>query len=133
MSADFEKQLQRQPLRELPRDWRVEILAAASPAAGSRSSTLLSRLSSWFWPCPRAWAGLGVAWLVILGLNLAGGKSPSQAANAIAPCSNEALLELRQQQLMLAKLISPPEMVEAEPPKPADPRHSELGRTLIVV
>ena len=30
MNADFEKQLQRQPLRELPRDWRAEILAAAA-------------------------------------------------------------------------------------------------------
>jgi hypothetical protein len=29
MNADFEKQLQRQPLRELPRDWRAEILAGA--------------------------------------------------------------------------------------------------------
>ena len=118
MNADFEKHLQRQPLRDLPRDWRAEIMAAASPAAGSRSSTLVSRLSSWFRPCPRAWAGLGVAWLVILGLNLAAGKSPSPAANAIAPCSREALLELRQQQLMLAKLISRRRWLKRNRPSP---------------
>ena len=30
MNADFENRLQRQPIRELPRDWRSEILAAAA-------------------------------------------------------------------------------------------------------
>jgi len=87
----------------------------------------------WLWPCPRAWTGLAAAWLVILGLNLATGKSPAQTGDAIAPCSNEALLEIRQQQQMLAKLISPPAAVEAEPPQPAYPRRSEIGRTLIFV
>ena len=133
MNADFENQLQRQPLRELPRDWRAEILAAARTASSARPATLAARLSSWFWPCPRAWAGLGVAWLVILSLNLATGKSPAQTANAVAPCSSDALLELRQEQLMLAKLISPPATVEAEPPQPAYPRRSEIGRPRIIV
>jgi hypothetical protein len=133
MNADFEQQLQRQPLRELPRDWRAEIVAAARRASGPRSSTPASRLTSWFWPCPRAWAGLGAAWLVIAGLNLAAERSPAQKADAVAPCSSEALLELRQQQLMLAKLISPPAAVEAEPPQPAYPRRSEIAGTLIFV
>jgi hypothetical protein len=35
MNADFEKQLQGQPLRELPREWRDEILAEANGARPS--------------------------------------------------------------------------------------------------
>ena len=87
----------------------------------------------WLWPCPRAWTGLAAAWLVILGLNLATGKSPAQMGDAIAPYSNEAFLELRQQQAMLAKLISPPAAVESEPPQPAHPRRSEIGKSRIFV
>jgi hypothetical protein len=134
MNAEFEKQLQRQALRELPRQWRAEILAAAAgPRSGTGTSTPASRLSSWFWPCPRAWAGLGAAWLVILGLNLTAGRGPAQSAYPIAPCSRQAVLELRRQQQMLAELISPPANLEAQPPQPADPRRSEIGETSICV
>src|ERR1035438_2914387 len=82
---DFEKRLERQPLRQMPGKWREEILAAsrrASPAhhasrvthhpPPSRSllSTLNHQLSTILWPHPTAWAGLAAVWLVILGVNL---------------------------------------------------------------
>jgi len=58
----------------------------------------------WLWPCPRAWAGLAAAWLVILGMNLAAGKGPSRPASARLAVSRQELLELRRQQRMLAIL-----------------------------
>src|SRR5437016_3639465 len=76
---NFEKKLERLPLREIPRDWRNDILSAARRAIhaqpaprstlhGSRSllSTLNRQLSTLLWPAPRAWAGLAAIWLGLL-------------------------------------------------------------------
>src|SRR4051812_14850115 len=72
---DFEQQLQRQPLRPLPADWRAEILQTAQAAAPQTSASSnpqparQSFLATLFWPCPQAWAGLAAVWLAILALN----------------------------------------------------------------
>ena len=82
---DFEKRLQRQPLRQMPGEWREEILSAARqaslpehaprtthhvPPSPSLLSTLHHQLSTLLWPHPTAWAGLAAVWVVILGINL---------------------------------------------------------------
>ena len=46
---DFEKQLQQQPLRPIPTEWRSEILQAAQIASGSRPSALVSQPKSWLY------------------------------------------------------------------------------------
>src|SRR5206468_11388760 len=77
---DFEKRLQRQQPREIPPDWRTDILSAARGAArpaprstlhAPRSflSTLNHHLSALLWPSPRAWAGLAAVWLGLLVVN----------------------------------------------------------------
>src|SRR6185503_16798594 len=70
---DFEKQLQRQPLRAAPGEWREEILqaslASVSPHASRLAPDALPWWREWLWPSPQAWAGLAAVWLVILGLN----------------------------------------------------------------
>ena len=133
MSANFEDQLQRQPMRELPREWRDEILAAARDPSIPAPSPFASRFSAWLWPHPIAWAGLGAAWLVILGLNLATGPTPAETATASSAYSREALLELREQQVLLTRLIFPPAHPDAEPPEPADPRRSEIwGKRTVI-
>ena len=82
---DFEKQLQRQPLRETPAAWREEILQAARSASVSLPSHPATQASSWWqewlWPCPQAWAGLAALWIVVLGLNL---TAPPDEATALA-------------------------------------------------
>jgi len=128
MNPDFENQLQRQPMRAVPPHWRMRILAAsAEPApAGWRQ---------WFWPCPQAWAALAAVWVLILGINVLNAGAPSVQFAFIGPrLSHEAVAEVRQEQEILARLIfSSSSSVDAEPPKAALPRRSELRPTLLIV
>ena len=111
---DFEQRLQRQPLRQIPAEWRAEILGggAASHSRQRRASpsrfwlsTLNSQLSTFFWPHPKAWAGLAAVWILIFAVNFSmRDKSPVVAEKA-APPSPEVIVELKQQQRMLAELI----------------------------
>jgi len=82
---DFEKQLQRQPLRKVPSEWRGEILNAACvssiPLASHPAPQASRWWQEWLWPSPQAWAGLAALWIVVLGLNL---TAPSDKATAIA-------------------------------------------------
>jgi hypothetical protein len=85
----------------------------------------------WLWPCPQAWAGLAAAWLIILGMHLATGNTLPRVAAAPHALSRQELLELRQQQQMLANLISPNPNGEPEPPKRLPQPRSERRRILI--
>jgi len=87
----------------------------------------------WLWPCPKAWAGLAAAWVLILVMNLAMGKDPAQTANARLALSRQELKELRQQQQTLAELIFSGETVEDEPPKAIPSPHSERPRNRAAV
>lgn len=109
---DFEKQLQRQPIRPVPREWRRDILRAAAKTCGSpQPSTLNSQPSSWWrellWPCPQAWAGLAAVWVIILTLNSASPGDPTTIAKRPASPAPETLLALREQRRLLAELIAP--------------------------
>jgi hypothetical protein len=88
---EFERKLERQPLRPIPREWKAEIFAAldrlaqrpASTCEGSDSERFagsaamvegghLLRLSAlwreWLWPSPAAWAALLALWAGLLAL-----------------------------------------------------------------
>ncbi len=137
---DFEKRLQRQPMRQVPCPWRTEVLSAArraaSPGHAPRSalhsprwflSTLNSRLSALFWPRPEAWAGLAAAWLFILGLHLAASAS-APLANHRPPVAPEALMAFQERARLLQELIGPRDAVE--PHKLVPQPRSELQRQL---
>ncbi len=77
---DFEQRLQRQPLRQVPSEWREEILSAANEVGTARrdvcgrcGAASLPGLREWLlavlWPNPKAWAGLAAIWIVILAVN----------------------------------------------------------------
>jgi hypothetical protein len=86
---------------------------------------------TWLWPCPQAWAGLAAAWVVILGMNLAAEKNPSRPAAATLALSRQEMLELRQQQQILAKLIFPGETAETKPPTPLPAPRSDRRKTVM--
>jgi hypothetical protein len=140
---DFEKQLQRQPLRQMPGEWRDEILSTAqqtsSPADASRItrhassspsllSTLSHQLSALLWPHPTAWAGLAAVWLVILGMNLTTRDASTRVAKHASPVSPQILMAFQEQERLLAELIGPRETPVAERPKPAPMRPRSEGR-----
>ena len=134
MNTDFEKQLQRQPLRTLPPAWRGEILHAATPPPRRHFlSTLNSQLSTIFWPCPQAWAALAAVWLVILGLNFAGRTTEPRGmtqAKAEFPPSPQVLAMLREQRALYSELLGRPEM--APPPTPPRPRSERAAESVAV-
>jgi hypothetical protein len=141
---DFEQRVQRQPLRQLPGEWRQEILSAAQPASlphhasrithqapPSRSllSTLNSQLSTLLWPHPTAWAGLAAAWVVILGINLTTRDAAMAVARHAAPVSPQVFMAFHEQERLLAELLGPRETPVAVRPKPgpARPRSERRG------
>jgi hypothetical protein len=68
---DFEKRLQRQPLRPIPAEWRDEILAAARPL--ERRAVDADPLPVWrlIWArFPVAWGALAAVWMALLAIHL---------------------------------------------------------------
>ena len=122
---EFEQQLQRQPLRSPPEEWRREILEAANAAARAGSPAFNPPgepwWREWLWPSPRAWAGLAAAWVIILTLNTARLATPAGVANGSLPSSREMIMALSEQRRELAELLG--DAQETSPAtKPAPPR-----------
>jgi len=121
---EFEKEMQRQPLRQVPPEWRAAILRSARAAAASRSSLLTPHAVSWWrewlWPSPKAWAGLAAVWLVIAGLNLPIASRPSGIAQQTPKPSPEVETTLADQRRELARLLD--NLAESAPrPKAVPP------------
>jgi hypothetical protein len=139
---DFENHLQQQPMRPVPAEWRSEILGASEnahrqPATRKPSShlpALKAQLSAILWPCPQAWAGLGMVWLMILAVNFATQEKDEQIAQTTSRLSPETIMALREQKRELAKLIEPFNAQPGEPPKtnPSQPR-SERRISVVAV
>ena len=133
---DFEKRLQRQSMRPIPREWRGEILGAAGRAGDHQGSTINPQATSWWrellWPCPQAWAGLAAAWVLILALNAAT-REPVQVATAQnTPPAPEVLMALKERRRLLDELAGPPAPVELQKPLAPKPR-SELSHRTVAV
>lgn len=127
MNSEFEQRLQRQSPRQVPPEWRAEILAVARDTQAAQQtprvtphpwlSTFNHQLSTLFWPHPRAWAGLAVVWIFILVLNFSlRDKSPALAEKS-SSLSPEVLVQLKQQQRMFAELMGPRDPAVADRPK----------------
>ena len=147
-TEDFEKRLERQPLRQMPGEWRQEILSAARQAsipqhaprtrhhvspARSLLSTLHYQLSTILWPHPTAWVGLAAVWLVILGINLTTRDASTVLAKHAAPVSPQVIMAFQEQERLLAELIGPSEVPVTERPKPIVPRPRSEGRRALVM
>lgn len=122
---DFEKRLRAQPLRQVPTEWRAQILrAAAAEGEGSKPQRLPEPLGAciWAWvrglfsPDGKAWAGLAAAWVVIVGLHLATHDSAVPMAGGLVRPSPQMREMLAQQARVMAELLGP---VERPTPGPA--------------
>src|SRR5882724_2346283 len=117
---DFEERVRRQPLRELPPQWRREILSSAihaTPRARASAVTnLRAQLSALLWPCPQAWAGLAVIWLGLLVVNFAVTDKTETVAKRKIPAATQMMV-LREQQQILTELIEPHQSPAMDRPK----------------
>ena len=128
---DFEQRLQRQPLRQIPAEWRQEILREGRRAAfleigGADTASLptldwRTTLANLFWPHPKAWAGLAAVWVFIFVVNFSMRDEGLVVAEKSAPPSPEMVAELRQQQRMLAELIGARDASDADRSKSLTP------------
>jgi hypothetical protein len=138
MNADnFEKRVQSQPLRQVPSEWRKDILSAAKQADSAQGvpcptrraraaspllSTVYSRLSTLLWPHPVAWAGLAAVWVVILGMSFTTRDAGRQVARGASSPSPQVFMAFQEQQRLLNELVGQREIPAAEQPKAAPPR-----------
>ena len=140
---DFENQLQRQPLRATPSEWRAEILCEANKFVaadvrrlnlhGPESQSLLTSAATtwwreWLWPNPQAWAGLAAAWLVILGLNATTAPRFVEIAKQSPKPSPEVETTLAAQRRELARLLDNfAEPTPAPKTRPPGPRSENVS------
>ena len=135
MDSEFEKQLRHQSVKEIPGDWRAEILCAARSgvSAERRQKTNLNNgllpkaatptwLSAFFWPHPRAWAGLAAVWVFIFMLNFSAREKSVMVVEKSTPPSPEVIVELKKQQRMYAELVGNYETQEADRPRIFSPK-----------
>ena len=114
-TKQFERLLKGQPMRQIPAEWRNEILSAASQVQPVRNlrpvsersflSALNHRLASLLWPHPVAWGGLAAIWIFIFALNFSNRDRVSVMAEKASPPSPEVFAELRQQQRLYVELM----------------------------
>jgi len=137
----FEQRLRRQPLRQVPPEWREGILRAAGETQSIRHATtaaeysflsnLNRRLASVLWPHPVAWAGLAAVWVFVSAVNYSIREPQPVVAEKVAPASPEVIAELRQQQRLFVELTGVNDSSDADRQKAFIPRpRSELVRLL---
>jgi hypothetical protein len=121
---DFEQRLQNERLRQIPCEWRAEILAVL-PNQASRFTSLvpwLSTLNTLLWPSPKVWGGLATIWLALLVINSATNDKSTPVASRTQGTRPEAIMAWKEQERLLTELIGSQEMPMPEPPKAVAPR-----------
>ncbi len=137
-TEQFERRLSRQPLRQIPGEWRGEILSAAERAShpephASYRSTLNNQLSTFFWPHPKAWAALAAVWVMILMVNFSTCDTSPRMAEKSVPPSPEVIVELKKQQRLFAELMGSREPMDADRQRMFVPKpRSERAQILTV-
>jgi hypothetical protein len=111
-SDDFEKQLQEQPMRNMPSHWRSEILEAARTFARPQLSIPDPQPTSWWREFLRSWrwhlAGMSAAWVVIALLNINESPAPAPAmAKQDTASPRQLLTALRENRRQLLEEIDP--------------------------
>ena len=142
---DFEERLRRQPLRQLPGEWRNDILSAANAAVGRGHArqavsapasipTLKAHLVGLLWPSPIAWAGLVAIWLLLITVNHNAKDTSKTMASAGQEAASGMIMAWKEQQRLLTELIQPAKTAGIQPPKqsPPSPRSERSGALRVV-
>lgn len=140
-SDDFEKRLQNQSMRQIPTEWREDILRTAKQAPHSSFvirhpflSTINHQLSTLLWLNPKAWAGLAAAWLAIFALQFASRDGSPKVASTPAPQSSVFWMSLKAEQQTLTELMGNNQPEDADQPQHASPKpRSERRRSVLII
>lgn len=125
-SDDFEKKLERQPMRAVPAGWRAQILREARLAATPEPSAWRAWVRELLWPRPMAWACLAATWVAIVILHMATPTGPAVVANQ-SSSPRETMQCFAEQRRELAALLNlSAETTAPQKSKAAGPR-SELA------
>jgi len=116
---------------------RTESVAAQQSESASRERSAGWSVTVWrelIWSCRRAWAGLALIWLVVLGLNITTRDEPSVLAVSTLPPSPEVLAALREQGQLLSELLKS-QAIPAEQKRESalPPRRSDRRSTVVTV
>jgi hypothetical protein len=135
----FENRLKATPQRQLPTEWRAEILGAAREAAawgdsrtfgGNRGFAVPAWLRGLLWPNPKAWASLAAIWVIIIGVNLANrdGDAAPRAGLSAPPSPQMRAMLLQQEQLFVQLVgeVAEPERPQSHRPRPHSCREEEF-------
>jgi hypothetical protein len=115
-SASVWEQAERAVLAAAPAGTRFQPSPPIAPRRGwlGLFAAFAARLHAAGTGLPRAWAGIAVAWMVILVLNLASRETDTMPlARQAAPSASEMRFALRQKQLLLAELAVATEVAPA--------------------
>jgi hypothetical protein len=105
---DFESQLQRQPLRGLPAEWRGEILSVVKTEMGDDEPGFWATLWQELFITPRkVWASMAAVWGVALVLNFASSSSAPTMQMATQPVetTQEVIEVVREQRRLRDELL----------------------------
>jgi hypothetical protein len=120
--SEFEKHLQRQPLRQVPQEWRAGILQNAVSSHPTTHDPRPSLLAVFLWPHPKAWAGLAALWVVIFAVQFAASDHPVHITKEVEAPSPDALIVLQQETQLMAEVVGRTPPHEADRPKPSAPQ-----------
>jgi hypothetical protein len=113
MNSELEERLARQTPREIPMEWRAEILRGHEAER--------PWWQEWLWPSPKAWGGLAAAWGVVFLLHFA---APSGSASvSVKPMDWQTFARLQHELEMTV------ELPDAPPAQPAYQRPRSCRRT----
>ncbi len=113
---DFEKQLKERALRNVPPQWREEILEQArkaaerAPAAVEGPGGLRAAANFWrelLWPSPKAWGALACIWVLLALANheISGLTPPSTTNGPGVRLTPETIAALKEQRKLRAELF----------------------------
>jgi hypothetical protein len=126
MNSEFENKLKRQPLRQIPRDWREDILRTAqenASAAVKRREPVLIRAILIAWreliqPFRYTWSGMAALWVVFWMVNARLEISDSPTRSTIgASAASQSIRLFEEQRQALAELTGRSDPAPAEPPR----------------
>jgi hypothetical protein len=117
---DFESELKKQTVRQIPSHWRGQIL---SGAARDLSLAMRGRKASWswrelFWPAPKVWAGIAAAWVLVFFLNVSSGTPAEITTVASSASGIDRVQGFEERRRLLVELLAPAESVEETPLAP---------------